>query len=626
MPAERARLVHVDEHSRRLIFRHPLVSATVVELSSSSERRRAHRLLAEALVEQPERRAWHLAEATIEPDEAVASLLEQTARRLLGRGDAVAAVAAMLRSADLSPRGADRGRRLAEAAYLGANVTGELRSAPQLLADARNADTEAGGSLEAAVATANLLINGEGDVDTAHRLLVGAIESRSGRSDPTDTALLEALNTLLFICYFGGGRQELWAPFHAAVARLKPAPVLLALCAVLFVDPTRVTPGALDELDALIARLHEETDPDRIVWIGRAAFFVDRSEGCRESHWRVVRDAREGGAVASGIVALAHLSLGGFSTGRWDEAQAMAEEGLELCDAHGYRLLEWPMWFTLALLAAGRGDEGTARSLSGDMIRWAAPRRARTVVLYARHVELLIALGHGEYEQAYEQAAALSPPGVLDSYVPFGLWATLDLVEAAVHTDRHAEAIVHVEAMRTANMGRLSPRLALLAGASEALVALEEDAADLFERALGISGVERWPFELARVRLAYGEHLRRDQAIGEARTQLTAALETFDGLGARPWAARAGNELRATGLSTPHDGGGPESLTPQEHEIAMLAATGLTNKQIGQRLFLSHRTVGAHLYRVFPKLGIRSRAALRDALGSEPPQHPGEHG
>jgi DNA-binding CsgD family transcriptional regulator len=131
----------------------------------------------------------------------------------------------------------------------------------------------------------------------------------------------------------------------------------------------------------------------------------------------------------------------------------------------------------------------------------------------------------------------------------------------------------------------------------------------------GDSCRRQWPFELARVQLAYGEHLRRVRATGDARAQLGAALDTFRALGARPWADRAANELRATRLTIVKPGGhhGPV-LTAQEHQIASLAAAGLTNKQIGQRLYLSHRTVGAHLYRVFPKLGISTRAGLRDPL------------
>ena len=128
-------------------------------------------------------------------------------------------------------------------------------------------------------------------------------------------------------------------------------------------------------------------------------------------------------------------------------------------------------------------------------------------------------------------------------------------------------------------------------------------------------GADRWPFEFARVQLLCGEHLRRVQATSNARVHLGTALATFRALGARPWADRAANELRATRLTLAKPGyHQAPALTAQEHQIVSLAAAGLTNKQIGQRLYLSPRTVGSHLYRVFPKLGVSSRAGLRDAL------------
>ena len=139
--------------------------------------------------------------------------------------------------------------------------------------------------------------------------------------------------------------------------------------------------------------------------------------------------------------------------------------------------------------------------------------------------------------------------------------------------------------------------------------------ADLFEQALSVRDAQQWPFDYARIELAYGVRLRRAKLVARARVHLNQALETFEGLSARPWAARASSELRATGRAVkPPQNGDMAALTEQEREIALLAAQGLTNKQIGERLFLSHRTVATHLYQIFPKLGISSRAALRDAL------------
>jgi DNA-binding CsgD family transcriptional regulator len=191
----------------------------------------------------------------------------------------------------------------------------------------------------------------------------------------------------------------------------------------------------------------------------------------------------------------------------------------------------------------------------------------------------------------------------------------MDLVEAAVRTHRPAEAQRHVQAMAEADIAALSPRLAILAAASAALASGDEEAPVLFRHALSLPTVDRWPFDVARVRLAYGERLRRSRATTESRLQLEAALSAFQKLGAAPWASRAELELRATGRTRTSSADTPTViLTPQELQIARLAASGLTNKQIAERLFLSPRTVSGHLYRIFPKLGITGRAALRDAL------------
>jgi DNA-binding CsgD family transcriptional regulator len=170
-------------------------------------------------------------------------------------------------------------------------------------------------------------------------------------------------------------------------------------------------------------------------------------------------------------------------------------------------------------------------------------------------------------------------------------------------------------------VAEISLRLAVVTHAAAAMTAPATAKREYFERALSISHISRWPFEHARILLAYGEYLRRARATGEARVQLGRALDGFRVLGARPWAEKAASELRATGAGT---GRSPAdvavSLTPQQLEIAQLAAQGLTNKQIGERLFLSHRTVATHLYQLYPKLGITSRAALSDALAAIAPQ------
>jgi DNA-binding CsgD family transcriptional regulator len=218
----------------------------------------------------------------------------------------------------------------------------------------------------------------------------------------------------------------------------------------------------------------------------------------------------------------------------------------------------------------------------------------------------------------YAEVTAISPPGTLGSHATQALWAALDLVDAAVHTGRIDDARAHADAMQRVNLGRLSPRLALVTAATHAMVAPDDEAPLLFETAVAVPGAEGFPFELARVRLAYGERLRRLRRSRDARRQLTAARDGFERLGAAPWTRRAAIELGATGATRQSTSAGNESLTPQELEVAQLAATGMTNRQIAAQLYVSTRTVSAHLYRLVPKLGISSRAALRDALNARP--------
>lgn len=586
--AERSGLVQIDESAGRVLFRHPLIRSAVVELSASDDRRRAHTALATVLADQPDRQAWHLAYAAAGPDEKTASLLASAAYGVLRRGDAAGAVAALTRAADLSPQAPDRARRLAEAAYIAGDVTGELRRAPELLAKAIAADPELRGTLQAACASSFVLLNGEGDVAAAHRLLVSAIKAGGHGYDAGDTALIEALWTLVMVCFFSG-RPESWVPFREALARLRPtAPLFLSLCARTFADPARTGAAALPDLTSAILGLTAETDPAMIVRIGIAAAYAERLPECRAALSRVIHDGRKGGAVASAISALLLIGMDDVWTGLWDEADGLFGEGLELCEAHGYELLAWPARWGQALLFAARGEQEASHRLADQMMRWAVPRGVRAVQVYARHAMALAALSRGDFDDAYRQATAISQPDALASHTPGALWTALDLVEAAARSGRLDKAAAHARAIREAGFGRLSPRFAAVEFAATALSETGGQAAATFEQALAVPGSERWTFDRARIQLLAGERLRQDRAPARAREHLTVALDAFVRLGARPWAERAAAELRAAGPDGRDGGGAPRpgspgrgTLTAREHEIALLAATGLSNEQIG---------------------------------------------
>jgi DNA-binding CsgD family transcriptional regulator len=619
VPAEEARLAYLDAGTHRLAFYHPLMRSAVVELAEARDRRAAHRALAAVWRNQPDRHAWHLSEATVEPDESVAAQLEAAAARILARGDAVGCVKTLTRSADLTPGDADRRRRFAAAAYIGADVTGDLTNAAQVLTDLRRGDTELDGSLMAAVAASAILLQGEADLATAHRVIAGAIEGRHGALDAGDPVVAEALFSLMMVSTYGFD-ERLWQSFEDAMTRAVSVPVILQLSSRTLAAPIRATAADLEVLDALISALGEESDPTHITRIALAATYVDRLEGCRPALWRMVEEARQGGAVASGIVAMVVLARDDLVAGNWDECEQLVAEVIQLCEALGYGAIIWSGRFQQALVAAARGDDERARRWTDDVLRWTAPRGIWAGDWFTRQVRGLAALGRGDFEVAYQQSCLISPPGHLAPYAPSALYVLMDLVEAAVRTGRHAEAAAHVAAMQAANLAAISPRLALVVGASAAMVAPDDQALKIYAESLALPGIARWQFDHARVRLAYGELLRRKRALTQAREQLNLALATFERLGARPWVDRTTAELRASGQTKPRAGDNVlDRLTPQEFEIAALAASGLTNKQIAERLFLSHRTVGGHLHRAFPKLGIATRAALRDALENLPP-------
>lgn len=622
--AEAAGLLCVDAHTRRLDFPHPLVRAAVVALASDRERRDAHRELAVRYVDEPIRRAWHRAEAQVGPDEHVAGLLEEAARELRRRGDIVGARTLWLRAAELSGSAGGKRRRLAEAAYLEADVAGQLRAASGLLADARRTATDLPPSLQEAVASAHLLMNGDGDLDAAHRLardaLARHLDERGQGNPPDGDDLDEAFYTLLLTCFFSAS-PEAWRDHFALLGRLAgPVPATVALSGALLADPRSTARTALGELEREIEHLTEAIEPSRVLRIALAASLVDRLPACRAALRRVVEEAKVHGMSASRANAQMLLGRDLFWSGQPDEATALLEGAVAWCDAQGYTLLSWPGRHVRGLVSAIRGNDADADAVASAMLRWATPRHAGLVACYAAQLQSLAALGQGDFESAYRAACKISPPGELAPFVPYALLVQLDLVEAAWRTGRRVEAERHARAVEAAGIDGLSARLALLARASAAVVADDARAEQRFAEALATPGAASFPFDQARVQLLWGERRRRLKAPGSARGPLLAALETFERLGATPWAARTAAELRATGSAGGRVGApGWHELTPQEQEIAQLAARGLTNKQIGERLFLSHRTVSSHLYRIFPKLGITSRAALRDALGPPSP-------
>jgi DNA-binding CsgD family transcriptional regulator len=279
------------------------------------------------------------------------------------------------------------------------------------------------------------------------------------------------------------------------------------------------------------------------------------------------------------------------------------------------RLQRLPATERQELLRAGLDGATAGRSdARAGGVRYPVPDAP--VAVHEHLVRLDPASGAWTFAHPLLYAGGVTEAGVFRPYSHLAarsLWAT---VEAALHTGRDDAAASHVQAAIDLGLDRVSGRLAMLTDAARAVTEPRTEAADvLFRRASTAAAADEYPFDGARVRLAHGMWSRRQRRTTEARETLTRALDTFTALGAVAWQERTRQELRAAGTAARL----PEAtatLTAQERQVAELAAQGLSNKEIGARLFLSPRTVGAHLYRAYPKLGITSRASLRDALGA----------
>jgi ATP/maltotriose-dependent transcriptional regulator MalT len=247
----------------------------------------------------------------------------------------------------------------------------------------------------------------------------------------------------------------------------------------------------------------------------------------------------------------------------------------------------------------------------------ALPVTARPVLAGVQAARGMSALVEGRYAEAYEHLRRMHDPADPAYHIALRCYSLMDLVEAALHSGRTADVAQVVGEMEHIALDTPSPALHAGLRHARALLADSATAEHLFRDALD-SAPTRLPFIRARGQLAYGEWLRRQRRSADSRAPLRAAREAFDALGSLPWSERARQELRASGeVSRRRTPEARDQLTAQELQIAQLAAAGLTNREIGEKLYLSHRTIGSHLYRVFPKLGITSRIELAAVVGAD---------
>jgi len=589
----------------RLAFRHPLVRSAVVQLATPNERREAHARLAEVHAGDLERRASHLSAAVVDPDDAVAADLERAAQYAVRRGGAIAAVAWLTRAAELSEQASERTRRLAEAAYIAGQAA--LLDQARDLMDRSAPDGRPGPG--AVITAAYEALYRHGDVESAHRALVATLRREGGDLD--DDTFGRLVYVLLAVDHFAASAEK-WAEADAIIdAGAERLSEVALVCRATWGDAVRFGAGAREQIaEAFLAVSAGE--PWSVMRLGTAAYYVDALAEHRAIVGQVIEREAAAGAKSNLMTLLQLRLLDELASGEWDAALATAERGIPLTRDAGYELFGRQFEAFTAIIAAHRGDADAARRTQMLIDAWGRPRGLGFLTQYAESIGLALALAEADYESAYVYATGLTPPGEIAPFVQEAGRTVLDLVEAAVHTGRLDAAARHVAAAHAAGLEALSPRFALVTAGAAALIADDDAADEAFRRALELPGADQFAFEAARVRAAYGSWLRRMRRYGDAREQLAAARDAFQRLGARPWAERAAAEARAGMPSA----GASASLTAQERQIADLAAAGLSNKEIGAKLYLSPRTVGAHLYRIFPKLGIASRAALRDALSA----------
>nr|WP_280922659.1 LuxR family transcriptional regulator [Streptomyces violaceorubidus] len=599
-PAERADLVRRD--SGGVSFRHPLVRSAVYHAAPFEERRRAHLALARLLGEEPDRRAWHLAAATVRPDAQVSAAL--LARR---RGGHAAAAAALERAAQLSPRRADQARLLADAAGA-AVLTGQLGWVEHMAAEVRKRTDDPALLSRAALATGQLMTVG------AHHTAAFALLSRIAgeAADARSPHLLDALAAAAVVRYYSGEESQRQR-IEALLSQLPDSPAGGALRAwtLAVSDPPSVGASLAPALPRLIAAAGD--DAGSLTALAVVAWLLDRTTLAAATfdeafgRWQALGPLPAGLACAAGWAYL--------EQGRWAEARTVAAEITEVASQAGLAHAEACARALDATVLALLGDPAEARRNAERALALVDPLESRSVAVFAHRALGLAAVAEGDYDTAYARfRSAFTEDGdPVHYHVSHTVLA--ELAAAAVRRDRRESAAVLLERSARRLGTGLSARASSLVERSRALLAEPEHAERHFRAALADEAGEQWPFERAQTRLDYGEWLRRRRRIAEARPLLTEALDTFRRLGARPWIERAKAELRAAGIEANSVAPGALTrLTPQQQQIVRLAARGLTNREIGEKLFLSPRTVGSHLYRVFPKLGITTRAQLRDAV------------
>ncbi len=622
VPAASAGLV---EFGARVVFSHPLVRSAAYRSASLPERQIVHRTLAEATdpASDGDRRAWHRAQAVDGPDDDVAAELERSASAAQARGGLAAAAAFLERSALLTVDPVGRVRRLLAAARASLRA-GALDTVLELLATA-----EAGVLDEFSSARVDLLRAQVAYAQNRGRDAVPLLLQAARRLEPLDARLarvtyLDALSCASFAGGSAGGvgvaevsRAVLAGPRPSN----RPGPLDLLLDGVAKEVTQGYEVGVPSLKRALTLLRSREFSAQERLECGLLTYYSAVDLWDDESWYvlagRDVKLAREGGARTALQFALNARVMANAFMGELAAGSSLLAELRAVCEATGSRV---PPYSPLALVAF-RGREAEVSRLAERTTREVL-ERGETLGLSAAHWATAV-LYNGL--RRYDEALAAAERAGEHHDIGFSDWSLAELILAAVRCGQPERAAAAFEQL-TARARVCGSDWALgVEARSRALLSKVEFAEDSYRESIDRLGRTRIRVELSRSHLLYGEWLRRELRRGEAREQLITAYQMFDAMGLEAFAERARHELLAVGeavgkrtVRANRDGAGTrDALTAQEAEVALLARDGLSNREIGTRLFISARTVQYHLAGVFTKLGISSRGQLHLVLPLE---------
>ena len=619
-PAERAGLIRV--RGQRVSFRHPLIGSTIYGIAITRERQAAHTLLAGIYDHDDDRRVWHLASAADTPDEDVALELMGASQRLLVRGAQREAVEAIVRASELTPDPAVRDERLLEGVSL-STTAGHVNRIAHL---AERLRTQTSSPLVRARANHFLgyAMSQSMRQSSAQKVLEESLEELIKLDDAAGWASLTSLASLTYqTCQ----RREALATWLERYESLTPNEMTdnpLNAAARAWIQIALDPLARPHELKALLRESPlglPDYYPDHIraafdMLLGATAWLLDEHPAALR-HLTVANDLMQrSGHVAQVVQNTMALGQVQFDMGLYDAADLSGRLMIDIGEAEVLAYYQSVGRELRARVASVRGHSREALDAVDRLLAQVEPGQSAALEanLFVSRAHALFGLR--DHEAAYLQLRELFDARETPLHPHVSFRALGDLVSAAVRVGRGAEVEDLVRAAEARMPDLPGERMTRTVSRAKALISADREAGPLFERAIHEAGAENWPFERACAQLDYGVWLRRRRA-GEAREQLRLAHQTFVRLGAVPWAAAAEVELRAAGVRLDGDGRSGDSLTnltTQEREIALLAASGLSNKEIGESLFLSPRTVGAHLYHAFPKLGITSRTQLRDLV------------